>query len=267
MNQCPVCSANMSHVFDSMILNRHEVSYWQCKECGLLQTQQPHWLDEAYSDAIALADTGLVARNVMLASRLAVLLLLRFDPRACFLDVAGGYGMMTRLMRDYGFDYYWEDKYCQNYLAKGFCVDRASRPFCAMTAFEVLEHVHDPLAFIRELFERHACRTLVFTTELYSGDEPPGKDWWYYTFSTGQHITFFKRKTLEVIAEKLDVDYYSVNQLHILTDKKISTGMFLTLLSGKFNWIGEALVRRKLESLTMSDHMLLIGQHMTQRQS
>ena len=67
---------------------------------------------------IADADTGLVSRNLGIARRLAGLLYFGFDPKARYLDFAGGYGLLTRLMRDRGFNFYWHDLYCENVFAR-----------------------------------------------------------------------------------------------------------------------------------------------------
>lgn len=249
----------MHGVFSAVLLRKHEVTYYQCTECGLLQTVEPYWLDEAYDEAIAVADTGIVMRNLLLASKLATLLYLRFEPRGAFLDVAGGCGMLARLMRDFGFDYYWDDKYCQNLLARGFEADKSTKPFEALTAFEVLEHVHDPLAFIREKLEQHKCRTLIFSTELYEGNEPPTKDWWYYTFSTGQHISFYQRRTLERIARELGLNFYSLHGLHILTEDVLSVDILLKLAMGKLAPVMMLFIRRRLGSRTHDDHFRLVG--------
>lgn len=245
--------------FRSLVLNRHDVAYYHCAQCGLLQTEEPYWLDEAYSDAIAVADTGLVARNVSLASRLAALLYLRFEPTGAYLDVAGGYGMLTRLMRDYGFDYYWDDKYCQNLLARGFESDNSPKPIVALTAFEVLEHIHDPLTFIRGLLDQHDCRTFIFSTELYEGDEPPAKDWWYYVFDTGQHISFYQRRTLERIASQLDLNFYSFRGLHVMTERVIKRGLVLQLMLGRLAALITPFIQRRLGSRTLADHRELFS--------
>lgn len=261
MRRCPICSSAMRNVFNAKLLNRYEIGYHQCSECGLLQTEKPYWLDEAYTDAIAEADTGLVMRNFSFASKLAALLYLEFDVKGSYLDVAGGYGMMARLMRDYGFDYYWEDKFCRNILARGFEADKSANPFVALTAFEVLEHVHDPLAFIQETMQQHGSRTLIFSTELYEGEEPPAKGWWYYAFSTGQHISFYQRKTLEKIGERLGLDFFSLNGVHILTDKAVRSTSLLKIATGRVAPLFAFWVRRKLGSLTLSDHDKLVGRN------
>jgi len=144
---CPVWRNSRQFAFNAKILGKYQVAYFRCFSCGLLQTENPYWLEEAYTDAIALADTGLVYRNISIAPRLALLLNHYFDAKATYLGVAGGYGILTRLMRDYGFNYYWEDKYCSNLLARGFEASKSTKPFAALTAFEVLEHVYDPVSF------------------------------------------------------------------------------------------------------------------------
>ena len=259
MSRCLVCNSSMPRTFSATLLQKYDVTYYHCPQCGLLQTEEPYWLEEAYADAIAVADTGLVMRNISLAAKLAALLYLSFDPRAAFVDVAGGYGMLTRLMRDYGFNFYWDDKFCTNLLARGFEAGNSPEPFAACTAFEVLEHVHDPLAFIRQQLEQYDCRTFIFTTELYEGGEPPAQDWWYYAFNTGQHISFFQHKTLEKLAERLRLNFYSFNGLHIFTDQEMRKTALLQVMTGRLAPLMAQLIRRKLGSRTFADHAALMG--------
>ena len=71
VDKCPVCNSQRNFSFEETILNKYRVSYYSCATCGLLQTEEPYWLDESYNDAIAVTDTGLVQRNISLASKLA----------------------------------------------------------------------------------------------------------------------------------------------------------------------------------------------------
>ena len=71
---CCICGNTMAKAFSSRLLNKYSVAYRRCNECGFLQTEGAEWLEEAYADAIAAADTGLVSRNINLSTKLAPLL-------------------------------------------------------------------------------------------------------------------------------------------------------------------------------------------------
>lgn len=257
MKKCPICSAEMKQVLSAILLHKHDVPYYRCDQCGLLQTQEPYWLGEAYNEAIAVADTGLVQRNIAISRKLAALIYFALDPKATYLDVAGGYGMLARLMRDMGFDFYWDDKYCTNILARGFEADQAKANFNALTAFEVLEHVHDPLAFISEAMNRFGSHKLIFSTELYGDDVPP-KDWWYFMFNTGQHVTFYQKRTLEKMANRLELYLHSAHGIHMFTDEPINTVRF-DLLTSRISYLVSFYVRRRMVSRIADDHKKLLN--------
>ncbi len=217
---CPICLENRRVCFQSEILNKYTVDYLYCDRCGLLQTEEPYWLDEAYSDAIADADTGLVQRNLMISHKLSCLLFGLFGAHGCYLDIGGGYGLLTRLMRDKGFDFYWSDPHCVNLFAKGFAWSGVQSPFTAITAFEVLEHIYNPVEFIQQHLQANNTKTLIFSTDLFTGS-PPDLRWPYYTFFTGQHITFYQPKTLKLVAEKIGLHFFSFNGIHIFSNQSI----------------------------------------------
>ena len=104
---CSVCGSQARIRFSASVLLRYQASFFLCPTCGLLFTPNPFWLEEAYNSAIAKADTGILARNVRL-SRIASCFLFSagVGDRTC-IDVAGGYGLFVRLMRDVGFDFDW----------------------------------------------------------------------------------------------------------------------------------------------------------------
>ncbi len=255
-DKCPVCGYAREFTFEATVLSKYRVSYCQCSSCGLLQTETPYWLDEAYDDAIAITDTGLVQRNISLASQLAVALYFGFDIKGRCLDIAGGYGMLVRLMRDYGFDFYWDDKYCANVLAKGFEVGDSDAEFDAITAFEVMEHVPDPVKFVEEAIEKYSSRTLIFSTQLYESGPAPATDWWYYSFETGQHISFYSKKTLSTIADKLGLYYFSAGGLHFFTDREVNSLRF-SMVRARFSLPLSWYVRWRKGSKVMKDHFFM----------
>ena len=52
VHACPICGDPMRPAFTATVLGRHEVAYAMCPGCGLLQTETPTWLEEAYATAI-----------------------------------------------------------------------------------------------------------------------------------------------------------------------------------------------------------------------
>lgn len=257
---CPVCVEKMRYVFSAQVLAKYNADYFHCEACGFLSISDPHWLDEAYSSAIADADTGLVSRNVGIAEKLSSLLFWGMAERGGnrYLDAAGGYGMLTRLMRDYGFDFYWSDKYCKNILARGFEYDAVVGPCLAVTAMEVLEHLIDPVEYIKETLASANADTLIFSTELYEGAPPAPNEWWYYSLPTGQHIGFFQRRTLHRIAEGLGLNFYSANGLHIFTKRKLNVAWVRVVTGTRVSKIATYLLRRFMKSKTMDDHLKIL---------
>ncbi len=258
MGTCPICS-NTTHVaFSARALQKYPFNTVSCPQCGLLQVKNPHWLEEAYNDAIVVCDTGLVARNRYITQELSPLFYYLFGSQGTFVDYAGGTGLFVRLMRDAGFDFYWYDPYCTNVHARGFEMEKGKN-YKILTAFEVIEHIQDPLDFLREALRETGAETIFFTTELFSGTPPNPDEWWYYAFDAGQHISFYQNKTLETMAEQLDMKLLSTGFLHVFC----KSTMF-NQLQKYYNWY---LIRRysrhkavrSLQSKTMSDHRYLLG--------
>ena len=241
---CKICNSVLFFHDKSLILNTYTVIYYFCKNCGFVQTEEPYWLNESYSSAIASADTGIMLRTLKNANDL--LFLLQFAPpvNSIFLDFGGGHGVLARIMRDYGFDFYHYDKYAENLFARGFEAD-LSKKYTAITAYENFEHFTTPLEEIEKLLK--ITDTIIFSTSLISYPPPLVKDWWYYAPATGQHISFYSQKTLQVIAEKYNLYLQSNNSdLHILSKLPFRKNIFYLL--GLYNKAKNKLdISRKLK--------------------
>jgi hypothetical protein len=257
--QCRICRSSVTPAFTEKVLSKYDCTFNFCDTCGVLQSEEPYWLDEAYASPVAAADTGLLWRNLHLARVTSVVLYFLFDRRGRFLDAAGGYGIFTRLMRDAGFDYYWTDKYCSNLTARGFEAELGpGGPYTAVSAFELMEHLPDPVAFVAELLDSTGTDTIIFTTELFDREPPAPEAWWYYAFATGQHITFYQRSTLELIGKRFGMHFYTSGMLHIWTRAKLNPLALRVLTHPSVVSLLNGLPKRKLGSRTMADHEMLI---------
>lgn len=219
---CHICNRPTVEYFRSLILGKYDAPYQYCEACDHVFVEDPFWLNEAYSDAIVAADTDIVVRNIRTALRLAAIFHFGFGERGTgkYADAAGGYGLLTRLMRDLGFDYYWSDPYAQNLFARGFEYDTKREPCSAISAIEVLEHVADPVHFIQECLTNFQTDTIAFTTETFPDKRPPlAKDWYYYAPETGQHIAFFSSHGLQTLASRLGLRYIRLGRIHLFTRK------------------------------------------------
>jgi hypothetical protein len=252
---CPICSSPMTDSFKAKVLNKYDALYKVCGVCGFLHADNPHWLDEAYAHTIADADTGLVMRHLSLAPPIAGALYWAMGERGAgrYLDTAGGYGMLTRLMRDFGFDFNWYDEYCENKLAPGFSFRQESKPYRAVTAIEVFEHLTDPKSFVEKTLTMAGSDTLIFTTVLYHGAPPPAS-WWYYSFATGQHIGFFQRGTLQRLASELKMQFASANGIHVFSKSKINGAVLRFATHRAISFVTLWWIRKRLGSKTMADH-------------
>ncbi len=251
---CRVCGAEARPLFERTLLGRIHARYHQCPVCGFVETQEPDWLDEAYTEAISAADTGVLARCLHARRVLTVFLHLAGAAHAPCLDWAGGHGVLTRLMRDVGFDFRWDDLYASNLFARGFEWNRSeARPF-AVTAFEVLEHLVHPVETLREIAAL-GPRFLITSTQLYEGDAP-APDWRYLAPETGQHVAFYRRETLERLAREAGFDEVRTTPHLQLFAKGRVPGLAWNLA----RWRGAPLyplLRRRFAPLTEDDSTLM----------
>lgn len=216
--KCKICASDTQKVFTKKILNKYDVNYYFCPKCEHLQVQEPvFWLDEAYSDAINAEDTGVLKRNLDNVVSVVSIISSFYNTEKKFLDFAGGYGVFTRLMRDVGLDFVWDDKYAKNLFAKGFEYKETDE-IELLTAFEVFEHLVSPMDEIEKMFK--ICPDVLFSQMLMPLPVP--FLWWYYAPSQGQHISFYTKKTLNYIASVFNKKYLGYKEFHLFTDKDIT---------------------------------------------
>ena len=79
---CRLCHGPTAFLFCQRVLHRHDVPYFRCANCDLIQSEEPWWLGEAYSSAICSFDTGAIARNMLVRLTTAIAWLLNITPQS-----------------------------------------------------------------------------------------------------------------------------------------------------------------------------------------
>ncbi len=249
--KCKICNSQAVFYTKKKILNKYVISLYRCQECSLIFSERPYWIKEAYILPIVDSDTGILSRNLAL-SRITTLVIIFFSKRnSKVLDYAGGYGILTRTLRDIGIDCYWLDKYAENIFAKGFEA-KFNKKYDLVTSFELFEHLENPVKEIDKIVKRFKPRLLLFSTLLHNGTPPD--DWWYFAPEGGQHITFYTKKSLRILADKIGMKFSTNGRnIHIFS-KRYIPGLFLIMIS-VFWPIISIVFPLFFKSKTFSDHL------------
>jgi hypothetical protein len=204
----PLTGREARPLFSHSVLDKYDAHYFYDDEVGYIFVSRPHWLQEAYSSAIAVTDTGIVMRNARNVNLIERALVQEGYPFSRGVDLGGGHGLFVRGMRDIGFDFYWTDNYAENLFARGFEAQTVTHSVAA--AFEVLEHLENPLAFLRDHRNMYRFDTCFFSATCFDEQKIPDSDWWYWAFETGQHISFYSERALQWMARQLEMQLWHI---------------------------------------------------------
>jgi hypothetical protein len=255
--KCKICNNDSDIIFKAKILNKYDVEYYKCRHCSFIQTENPYWLEESYSNAITQLDIGLANRNYDLTKKTSLIINAFFNKKANFIDFAGGYGLLVRLMRDNGFNFFRQDKYCDNLFAQHFDITDASiQKFELATAFEVFEHLVNPMQEIDEILSY--ADSILFSTVLQPSDNINPSNWWYISPEIGQHIALYHYDSIKTIAHLKGLNLYSDGKyLHLLTKNKINSTLFKFLCHNKIAKLLFFLIGKINNSLVQQDYQYL----------
>ena len=215
-----------------------EIRYFECVNCGSLQTQEPIWLSQAYAHSnLSQADTGAAQR--VLINHAFVLVAAKIFGLRTILDFGGGDGLLCRLLRDRGLDAHTVDDYATPTYAYQF---RGSleRQYDLITAFEVFEHLPNPSDALANLFDTRP-KFIIASTEIYSGQDA---NWWYLCPSQGQHVFFYSSRALRSLAQHHRYSYYDINGRHLFCKEpltRVSCRQFFALRTGECSNCSEQL--------------------------
>ncbi|MCP4393800.1 MAG: class I SAM-dependent methyltransferase [Alphaproteobacteria bacterium] len=219
---CRLCGELASYQFSGKILKDTNVSYYKCSGCGSLQTEEPHWLEAAYSCPHTHTDVGMTQRTIIMSMCTdAILTALEISEEDICIDFGGNNGLFTRMMRDKGLNFHCFEPYTTNYYSPYHTVpleNPTSKPIQAhaVTTFEVFEHFANPIESLGLLFS-YSPDVVIFSTELYNGQQ---LGWQYLSPENGQHIFFYSPKALQLIADHYGMFYLSNGSIHLFINKE-----------------------------------------------
>ncbi len=252
-DRCRLCGGATRLQFTDRVLRKYDCRYLLCDDCGSLQTEPPFWLEEAYgTGSIADADSGVFLRGM---NNLCVLYvasrLLGISRPARILDYGGGNGLLCRMLRDIGFDARLSDRYARNEIARGFD-DLGDTPDI-ICSFEVAEHFPDPRVGMAAILGRGATAAVV-GTEVYRGQ---GRDWWYISPHSGQHVFFYSHNGMKILADQHDYIYERVGSLHFFLKRplnRIQSSLLWRLMSPRIlRWVRGWLMLRLTNRFANAD--------------
>ena len=192
------------------------VSYQCCEDCGFCFAPEiARWsLEEfeqrIYNDGYAQVDPDYRdARPRANAANLAG----TFGERSRsirHLDYGGGSGLMSRLLRESG----WQSRSYDPFVDRG--LDPASLGgFDLVTAYEVFEHVPDVKRLAAELSALlDGDGLILFSTLVSDGHLGPGGplDWWYAAPRNG-HISLYSRQSLALLGASEGFNFMSFSDV------------------------------------------------------
>jgi hypothetical protein len=193
--KCRLCSSTEHSVeFEKVILDKYKVKYYRCSTCLSLQTEQPFWLDEAYTNVKESGGKDVGALQRTINNFVKVYLICKYLEVNNVVDVGGGDGLLCRFLRDFGVNCFSNDKYVVPRYSNGFTLPNFSTPD-VLLCFEVIEHFYDPDSELKSLFTMNP-KVLIASTQIYVNQSHE----WNYLGDT--HVFFYSKKAMLITAKR-----------------------------------------------------------------
>lgn len=224
---CRLCSGATKPMFTLRVLDKYDVGYFECLECGSLMTEEPYWLAEAYAPKGVGYDTGAAQRelgNVLMMH--AIFDLLEITKETKCVDIGSGTGLFARMMRDRGYDFTAQDAYTAPHYMDQFPMQTLSDAKI-ITAFEVAEHMRSPGVTFDSMFCGRPDYVFI-STDVWAGQ---GSGWGYLNPLQGQHVFLYSFQAIKKIAEKegYQLNLFGATTFSFAREKMLKNGEWLNL--------------------------------------
>ncbi len=223
---CRLCEGKCAKQFEALVLKRYKVSYYKCENCGSLQTEEPFWLNEAYTDPVSHFDSDYLDRGIRVAELvLAMWRILGLPVNVPILDFGAGIGISTQRLRDYGLNSFALDKHTKNIFNPRLEWLGENHPRIIIAA-EVFEHLPNPRNDLLDIFSLSAD-FIIATTYLYNNQK---EDWAYIGLDHGQHVFFYTAKAMQIVAGRFGYKILLLGNVMLFYRRPISLVRRLLLL-------------------------------------
>jgi methyltransferase family protein len=192
------------------------VAYWLCADCGFcFAPEMARWsreelLSRVYNDDYVRHDPDSVELRPTENAKLLERLFGAHKGAIRHLDYGGGKGLLSRLLRDAG----WDSTSYDPFFDRGVEL-RGLGKFSLVTAFEVIAHLPNVNRLMDEIYGLLADEALVlFSTVVSDGHIMPGLplDWWYAAPGKG-HISLHSRLSLTMLGAKRGFRFASLSEV------------------------------------------------------
>jgi len=270
LSVCIACGGHdLRHRFSLRVLGEHQAEYDECAACGTLQVSRVTWLGDSYGRTRGDLDTGAAQRSILCSLFIRAMARTKVvSPRAKVLDFGAGSGLLVRLLRDQGFDARGYDRYTETALCRDFrVVDTELENVRAdlLTAFEVFEHLVDPLDTLRQLTSRLAPGGMVLLRTCLYDTTRHDENWPYLSPEHGQHINFFSSEGLRRLAQCVGMKVHFLPfGFHLLSapDKRLGPFRRLRLLLTVSRYVVMARLLGLVQfKYAQSDNLLVAEKH------
>lgn len=182
------------------------VYYERCEACGFIFTRHfddygpSDWSRDIYNEEYGLLDPEYHGQRAQRNARLLHFLFRGQKRSVIGLDYGGGNGNAAQLLRLSGFDFDCHDPFGVSEMTSV-----KAGTYNLVTAFEVFEHVTDPLSTLSSILDcmTSGPATIIIGTLSSDGniDDQSRLTWWYAAPRNG-HVSLYSRRSLAVLAAK-----------------------------------------------------------------
>lgn len=262
---CLVCRCECKSLFEFRVRGQFDAELFECKKCRFTFVSNPSWLESSFNRELNELDLGTIDRCLIFADFTEALITSIGKASGRFLDWGGGYGILTRIMRDRGLDFENYDPFV-NALFVGPAVGDNDKKYDLITMSEVALHITNPVEVLAKILRN--CDYLLISAVIAPSSIP--QDWWYLMPDTGQHVAIYHPESIRELARQLRVNVMSDGKFfHLFYKKDISmstrlmlrfrpVGFLCAWLLTTKRYINRGLGRN--HSLTNSDQQKLISQ-------